>query len=68
MVNRRGFTLVEVLAVVIILSVLSIMVIPNVSEYVAQGKDEYNKSLKKTLVLGVKNFYCVNNLFIPKRV
>lgn len=68
MVNRRGFTLVEVLAVVIILSVLSIMVIPNVSEYVAQGKDEYNKSLKKTLTLAGKNFYSDNKVRIPKPV
>lgn len=68
MVNRRGFTLVEVLAVVIILSVLSIMVIPNVSEYVAQGKDEYNKSLKKTLTLAGKNFYSDNRMRIPKPV
>lgn len=68
MVNRRGFTLVEVLAVVIILSVLSIIVIPNVSEYVAQGKDEYNKSLKKTLTLAGKNFYSDNKVRIPKPV
>ena len=66
--NRDGFTLVEVLAVVIILSVLSIMVIPNVSEYVAQGKDEYNKSLKKTLTLAGKNFYSDNKVRIPKPV
>ena len=68
MFNRKGFTLVEVLAVVIILSVLSIMVIPNVSEYVAQGKDEYNKSLKKTLTLAGKNFYSDNRMRIPKPV
>lgn len=68
MFNRKGFTLVEVLAVVIILSVLSIMVIPNVSEYVAQGKDEYNKSLKKTLILAGKNFYSDNRMRIPKPV
>lgn len=66
--NRDGFTLVEVLAVVIILSVLSIMVIPNVSEYVAEGKDEYNKSLKKTLTLAGKNFYSDNKVRIPKPV
>lgn len=68
MKNRYGFTLVEVLAVIVIISILSVLVIPNVTQYVAEGKDEFNKSLKHTLILAGKNFYADNKVRIPKKV
>lgn len=39
MKNNKGFTLIEILAVVIILGILMIIAIPSVSEYISNSRD-----------------------------
>ena len=55
MKGNRAFTLVEMLAVVVILAILVGLIVPSVSGYIAEGKKEYNISLKKQLLLAGKN-------------
>lgn len=63
----RGFTLVEVLGVIVILSILVAIVVPTVSEYMARSKDSYNKSLEKEFVLAGKNYFSMNTKELPRR-
>lgn len=63
----RGFTLVEVLGVIVILSILVAIVVPTVSEYIARSKDSYNKSLEKEFVLAGKNYFSMNTKELPRR-
>ena len=44
--KRKGFTIVEILAAVVIIAILSVVVIPNISSYIAISKDEYNKVIQ----------------------
>lgn len=68
MKNNRAFTLTEMLAVIVILAILVGLIVPRVSDYIADGKKEYNISLKKQLLLAGKNYYSNNKDKLPTRV
>lgn len=64
--KRKGFTIVEILAAVVIIAILSVVVIPNISSYIALSKDEYNKDVKKQMILAGKNYYSENQERLPR--
>ncbi len=66
--NNRGFTLVEVLGTVVILSVLVLLVVPSVSKYIYQGKDSFNEKLKSQLLLLGKEYYSENTQKLPVKI
>ena len=45
--NKKGFTLVELLAVVVILSILMVLVIPNIKDAFTSGKNKLDDINKK---------------------
>lgn len=47
--NKKGFTLVEVLAVLVILSLLLILTIPNIRDALTNGKNKINEINKKQI-------------------
>lgn len=65
--NKKAFTLVEVLAVVAILAILATLIIPSVTKYLKGGKEDYDENLKKQLILVAKNYYAENRDRLPKR-
>ena len=66
--KRKGFTIVEVLAAVVIIAILSVVVVPNISGYIALSKDEYNKNVKKQMILSGKNYYSENQARLPRNI
>ena len=66
--NKKAFTLVEVLAVVAILAILATLIIPSVTKYLKGGKEDYDENLKKQLILVAKNYYAENRDRLPKRI
>lgn len=65
--NKKGFTLVEVIAVVVILGILAVLIVPSVTKYLQGGKDNYDENLKKELILVAKNYYSENKDKLPGR-
>ncbi len=65
MKNKKGFTLVEILAVIVIIAILSGLVIIAVNRYIKKGKDNFNKSVENTLVSNAKNYYSENLSELP---
>lgn len=63
--NMKGFTFVEILAVLTLLSVLVAVAVPIVAKYVGKGKDDYNEELKNQLVLAGKAYYASNPKLLP---
>ena len=48
--NKKGFTLIEILAVVIIIGIISLIAIPSVTKYIEESrKSAYVKTIKDTL-------------------
>ncbi len=46
MKNKRGFTLVEVLLVIVIISIITLLVMPNISDILSTGKNKKYKTIE----------------------
>ena len=63
--NKRGFTLVEILAVIAIIGILSLLIVPNVIESYKLSRDNAMKTQENELVDASKLFvedYCRHSL------
>ena len=58
--NNKGFTLVEVLAVVVILGVLAVIMIPTVSNIINKNKDDDLNNIKNSILSAAKLFVSDN--------
>lgn len=66
MKNKKGFTLIEVLAVIVILAVIAGLIIPNIKRYKDKGNKEYYNNLKDNIVLAVKDYYSNHPEELPR--
>ena len=66
MKNKKGFTLIEVLAVIVILAVIAGLIIPNIKRYRDKGNKEYYNNLKDNIVLAVKDYYSSHPEELPR--
>lgn len=67
-INRKGFTMVELLATVVILGILSVVAITSVSKLVTKSKETHDKQLKRTLVMAAKSYLETNSSKFPKEI
>ena len=68
MKSKKGFTLVEILGVIVILGILALLVSTAIMRYFQEGKDTYNENLAKQLVLSAKSYYSDNKYLLPTEV
>ena len=54
--DNKGFTLVEVIAVVVILSVLSLLIVPSISGLLNRSKDNSYNDLKNSIKLSCEQY------------
>ena len=64
--DKKGFTLIEVIAVVVIIGLLAGISIPLVSKYLNDGKDKYNNELVNDFSTIVKSYYSQNPGYVPR--
>ena len=55
--NKKGFTLVELLAVITVLGIISLIVVPNIMTLVDNGKKEQHVTDAKELISKAKYYY-----------
>lgn len=58
--DDRGFTLVELLAIVVILGVISLITVPTVTSLIDKNKEDSYKSLEKSIISATKVFISDN--------
>ena len=63
--NKKGFTLPEVLAVIVIIGILAVLVTAGILGYFRQGKDDYNSNLSNQLLLTGKTYYSDHKNELP---
>ena len=64
--NRKGFTLIEVLGTLTILGIISVVAVPMVNKYLMQSKDKTYDNYVNTLYNATRNYYEKNSMFLPK--
>ena len=68
MKTKNGFTLVELLAVVVILGILMTLSIPAVSRWIDKSKAESIESQRKTLLMAGQSYAQANTDYLPKMI
>ena len=66
--NKKGFSLIEILAAIVILGLLSTIAIVSVNYILQKAEKEYYKSQKDEIILAAKSYTQDNRNSLPKRV
>ena len=66
--KRNGFTMVELLMVVVILGVLSVIGITGVSHLIDKAKEEQNLERENTLKMAAEGYFQANKSALPKDI
>ena len=66
--NKKGFTLLELLATIIILGLLTTIVIGVVLPLLNRGNNEYYKNQENMLVLAARDFFADHRSRLPKEI
>ena len=63
--NKKGFTLVEVLAVIVVIGIIATIAANAILKYADEGKEDYNTNLSDELKLAGKNFFAEHKDELP---
>ncbi len=64
--EKLGFTLVELLAVIFIISIISVIAIPNIDRAIKQSREELYQTQLNNIVIGAKNWGAKNISILPE--
>ena len=63
--NKKGFTLAELLGVIVIVAILSTLAVISVNSIVENGKKGVYQNLEKTMKGATENYFVDNPTFLP---
>ena len=66
--NNKGFTLVELLAVITILGIISVISIVAITRLINKSKDEQKNSQQKTIEMATESYLQANRDLLPKSI
>ena len=66
--NRKGFTLLELLATIIILGLITVVVIGTALPLLNRGSNEYYKNQENMLVLAARDYFADHRSKLPKEI
>ena len=68
MKKTKGFTLIEIIATVAILGIMSVIAIVSVNGIVQKGKEEHYKSIEENSALATESYVQTNRDDLPKNI
>ena len=68
MKNKKGYTLIEIVATVIILGILLIIAVPTITKYINKGKNSYYTSLEKEIKSSGMDYLETYRTLLPRKV
>lgn len=66
--NKKGFSLVEILVVILILGILMGLAVVSVSRMLQTAKEDYYDTIEKTIILAAQNYYGDHRGSLPRDV
>ena len=63
--NRKGFTLIEIITTITILGIISVVAIPMVNKYLLQSRDKTYDTYVTTLYNATREYFSKNSVFLP---
>ena len=67
-INKKGFTMIEIIAAVTILGILSVIGIVSVNSIIQKGKAEHYKTTEKNVRLTAESYAQTNRSYLPKNI
>ena len=65
--NKKGFTLVELLAVIVILSIILVIAVPSVNRYIKQSKEKAYNTQISTIIEAAQAYASANSGLLPRK-
>lgn len=65
--GQKGFTIVELLGVIVLLALIAIIAVPSVANMLKETTIAYYTTNENTLELGAKDYYSANRGLLPKK-
>lgn len=66
MMNKKGFTLVELLAVIVLLGLIALIAAPAITGIIKKSKESLSESQKQSIEMSAKNWATDNMSKLPK--
>lgn len=66
--NTKGFTMVELLAAIVILGILSIIALTSITKILDKTKEEYYKTTEKDLIIAAQSYVQDHRNHLPKKI
>ena len=63
--TKKGFTLTELLGVLVLLSLLAMILIPNISKSLKEGRENADKQAKENIVLAARSWASSHKNMLP---
>ncbi len=64
--NKKGFTMVELLAVIVIVGILSVLVVVGTSRYISQAGNQKNKAERDNIAMAARLYLQANRELLPR--
>ncbi len=65
--NRKGFTLIELIGVIVILALLTLIIVPNVVTYLQKGISDSKEYQEESIILSAKNWASDHKNELPEK-
>ena len=66
--KNKGFTMIELLATIVIIGILSVIAIASVQGYKEKAQKEDKESYEKSLIMAAESYYQANKSKMPKAI
>ena len=65
--NQKGFTLIEIIAAITIVGILTTIAVVSVTKIIESGKQKHYEAAEKNMILAGQSFVQENRSYLPKK-
>ena len=66
MKKKNGFTIIELLSVIVLLAIIMMIAVPSITGMIERAGDTYYSSLEEIIALSGKEYFTENRALLPK--